>query len=134
MADRRPVGWYRLPRSGAPFYGPLPDDAAVCDPPGRLEAPARPARNASREAWLSYVAALDPGRAGQLQALTRGDLIDVVALLEQHGPDVVEDDSPVGPVVPGEQLAGDPAPDSGPDVDDPVDDPDRHLDTHEAEQ
>lgn len=34
MKDRTPQGWYRLPKSGQPFYGPIPDGAETIDAPG----------------------------------------------------------------------------------------------------
>lgn len=102
-------GWYLLPKSGQPYYGPIPDGVKVLD--GPPAAPAQlgelPAKSAKKDVWVhkALELSLEPG------GLTKGE---VIALVEEHvqaGQDVAA----VGSEVAGVDLPADPEePGAGP--------------------
>jgi hypothetical protein len=86
-------GWYRLPRSGTPYYGPIPDGAEQIDAPTAAEldragdGPDLPAKNARKDDWVHAALnlGLEPG------GLKRAEVIDLVEKHVQagkHGPAV----------------------------------------------
>lgn len=125
---RQPEGWYRLPRSGAVYFGPLPDGAEVLDGPPAVEAPAPPALSAPKAAWVSFAVS----QGWSPEDATRKSKAALVAELGQESVDPVKSDSTVGPEVAGVDLTADPLEvlDGPADVDGAGEELDGDLDGH----
>lgn len=122
------IGWYKLPRSGTPFYGEVPAGAEVIDPP-EADAPAgptedleRPKASASKGAWLDYAVAVSTAVFAEevranLSSSTKAEIVAIVDEAEQLI-DPGENGPAVGSEVAGVELTSetlevDPAPPAG---------------------
>lgn len=56
---KRRVGWYRLPRSGAPFHGTIPNGAVEIPAPVDVTPAERPPSTASKAELIAYVDSLN---------------------------------------------------------------------------
>lgn len=86
MAPER--GWYRLPRSGARYYGPVPEGAELADAPDAAEGvssavvsdshPGPPPKGARVERWRAWAIqqGVDPDEASTMSKATAMALLE----------------------------------------------------------
>lgn len=121
--------WYALPRSGQPFFGPVPEGSVVLDGPHLVapievaveqheaepeplpvniapELPSAPAGNAKRAEWADHCVELGADR-GEVDGLGRPALVKLAAVLRDQAVESSESGGTVDTEVPGEHLAPD---------------------------
>lgn len=103
MVGRVETGWYKLPRSGQPYFGPVPPGAEVIDAPAPssdLEVD-KPAKGDKVGVWQAYAAGLGLDDSG-----TKTEIIARVEAAEEVV-DPGEDDTAVAGEVAGVELGSD---------------------------
>ncbi len=82
----RVVDWYRLPKSGQPFHGPVPPGAEVIDAPTQpspesdVEILDKPGQGDTKSDWVAY--AVQEGL--DVDGLTKTEIVAEVEALEER--------------------------------------------------